>query len=829
MTDPTPTRYSPAKIEPKWQKIWDEQKLFAAPAAAPEKRCYILDMFPYPSGAGLHVGHPEGYTATDIVARKRRAEGYAVLHPMGWDAFGLPAENYAIKTGTPPAESTAANIVTFKRQIQSLGFSYDWTREIATCDPEYYRWTQWWFLFLFKQGLAYQADAAVNWCDDCKTVLANEQVVDGACERCKNPVVQKKMRQWFLKITDFVEDKVGADGRVTSGLLSGLAKIDWPESTKVNQENWIGRSTGLVFRAPVKDLDLEIETYSAHFEACYADTFVVIAPDHPLLPKLVAGLPEEKVVLAFAQSIVDERATTREEREPTGIFTGRYIVDPLGNGDLPIWVASFALANYGTGIVKCSAHDERDFAFAKKYGIPLKTVLLPNDPAEAERVRNLEYCYFDMKNGQLTEPAELAGAITNATREAVANHCEARGFAKRATKYRLRDWLVSRQRYWGAPIPIIHCQACGAVPVPESELPVRLPTDVDFRPTGESPLALSPTFHDVKCPKCSAPARRESDTMDTFVCSSWYFFAFAAAEALKKGENPMLAPSAWLPVDLYVGGAEHTVLHLLYSRFFAKVAHAAGLTDCDEPFAKLRHQGMILGEDNQKMSKSRGNVVNPDAVVAEHGADTLRIYEMFMGPFEGSCPWNTAGVAGVRRFLDKVWRLFTTKNLEGKPADGCPLSATPEFRRQLHTTIKKVSEDIENFSFNTAVSQLMIFVNFCGEQATLPLPGMRKFLQLLAPFAPHLAEELWQQTGGTESIQRAAWPVWKAEYLVADTLTLAVQVNGKLRAAVEVPASASREEQLAAAKRSEKVQKWLTDELKKEVVVPGKLVNFVVA
>jgi len=998
-------KYDHQNIEAKWQKNWDEQQLDRADDSSMKPTYYALDMFPYPSGAGLHVGHPEGYTATDIISRKKRMEGCEVLHPMGWDAFGLPAENYAIKTGTPPAESTETNIETFTKQIKSLGFSYDWQREFATCRPDYYRWTQWWFLFLYEQGLAYKKEAPVNWCPSCVTVLANEQVVNGACERCDSAVEQKKMNQWFFKITDFIEDQrtemkpgrvvllhgwsgspesnflpwlaselksagwqvdvpqlphadnpnpeewlaaldelnldedtvvighslggtiitrwlearqqklkkvvlVGAptktggkhaeteavkalpvspairklaefeilystddpfvvaedtaalsqlvgeavwqfDGRghfqekespeilkatttrKTSGLLNGLDKIDWPNSTKVSQKNWIGKSEGLIFKAPVKDMDLEIETFSAHFEACYADTFVAIAPEHDLLPTLVAGLPEEKEVLAAAEKMVAERAGSREEKEPEGIFTGRYLVNPLDGEELPIWVANYALANYGTGIVKCSAHDERDFAFAKKYNLRLKACLLPTDETEAEKIKNLEYCFNDFQKGILTEPAEAAGKTVKDCRQLIIDHCKEKGFAKAKTSYRLRDWLVSRQRYWGCPIPIIHCPDCGEVPVPEDQLPVELPTDVDFVPTGESPLHQSESFHDISCPKCgSTEAKRESDTMDTFVCSSWYFFRFADPQ----NANEMAAKEIlekWMPVDLYVGGAEHTVLHLLYSRFFTKAAHRTGISPVDEPFYKLRHQGMILGEDGNKMSKSKGNVINPDQIVQSHGADTLRLYEMFMGPFADSCPWATSGVDGIHRFLMKVWRLFTDKEIEQKREGegcGCPLSATPDVRRIINQTIKKVTEDTDEFKFNTAISQMMICVNELGKKDTLPRPLLEKFLKLLAPYAPHLAEEIWRDIlGNTASIHLEGWPAWSEKWIVEDTITLAVQVNGKLRDTIEVAADISKDDALATAKDSEKIQQWIEGkEVVKEIVVPGKLVNIVV-
>lgn len=814
--------YDPSKIEPKWQKKWQKDEAFKAEADDKKEKYYILDMFPYPSGSGLHVGHPEGYTATDIVSRYKRMSGLNVLHPMGWDAFGLPAENYAIKTGRHPDELTNENIQTFKKQIQSLGFSYDWDREINTSSPEYYRWTQWFFLFLYKNGLAYKRKAPVNWCGSCQTVLANEQVVEASCERCGNPIIKKELEQWFFKITDFIEDIVH-EGRTTDGLLTGLNKIDWPHGTLEAQRNWIGKSEGLIFTAPVKDTSLTIQTFSAHFEACYADTFVVIAPDHPFLPELVKGTPDEKNVLAFSKELIRKRIERgfEEEKETEGIFTGRYIVDPLGNGELPIWVASFALADYGTGIIKCSAHDERDFAFAKKYKIKLKTILFPSDPKEREAVEKLETCYTDMQNGILTEPIEFKGQVAGTLREKIIEHCEERSYAKRSTSYRLRDWLVSRQRYWGAPIPIIYCDACGEVPVPEKDLPVILPDDVDFRPTGESPLHRSKKFQDVKCPNCNAPAKREADTMDTFVCSSWYMFRFADPQN-KEVFAGKEALKAWCPVDLYVGGAEHTVLHLLYSRFFTKALHRYGYIDFDEPFLKLRHQGMILGEDGEKMSKSRGNVINPDDVVKKYGADTLRLYEMFMGPFEAVKPWSTKSIEGAFRFAQKVYRLVEEKEVtDDEPSE--------ELNRLLHKTIKKVTEDTEKFAFNTAVSQMMILANEIQKEKKVSRPLMKQFILILSPYAPHLAEEVWEMLGNQKSLVYETWPTYDKELVIDQTFELIFSVNGKLRGKKEVPKDISQEDAIAAAHEDENVKRNLADkQILKEIYVPGKLVNIVV-
>lgn len=801
--------YDHQQIEAKWQARWAETDAHHTERGEGEK-CYILDMFPYPSGAGLHVGHPEGYTATDIVARKARMEGKRVLHPMGWDAFGLPAENYAIKTGVHPAESTRANIETFKKQIQSLGFSYDWSREIATCEPEYYRWTQWWFLFLYKQGLAYRKEAAVNWCESCKTVLANEQVVNGSCERCGTGVVQKKMRQWFFRITEFAED-TEQDGRVTQGLISGLGKIDWPESTKTNQLNWIGRSTGAEIDFAVEGGNAKITVFTTRPDTLAGCTYLAVSPEHALVVDLVTETQRAEVEAYCTAAAGKTELARQETKEKTGVWSGSYAVNPLNGERVPVWVADYVLASYGTGAVMAvPAHDERDWEFADKYDLPKKVVISGGTEDE---------CHTGA--GTLVGSGEFDGMESKAAKSAITQKLESLGAGRAKTTYRLRDWLVSRQRYWGAPIPIIYCDTCGEVPVPEEQLPVELPTDVDFRPTGESPLESSASFHNVSCPKCGASARRESDTMDTFVCSSWYYFryadpenteAFAGVESLKQ----------WCPVDLYVGGAEHTVLHLLYARFFAKVAHRARLTEWDETFQKLRHQGMILGENGEKMSKSKGNVVNPDEIVREYGADTLRVYEMFMGPFEASCPWQTAGVTGVRRFLEKIWKLYTSKELTDSPGDA-------EWERTLHQTIKKVTEDTDNFQFNTAVSQLMICVNTAGNLPALPRRDAEQLLLLLSPYAPHLAEGLWERLGHTESLARQPWPVYAASKLAASELTLAVTVNGKLRDTLTVPADVTEADALAAAKQSAKVQPHLTDKsVVKEIYVPGKLVNLVV-
>ncbi|MDO8582199.1 MAG: leucine--tRNA ligase, partial [bacterium] len=702
-------------------------------------------------------------------------------------------------------------------------FSYDWSREVDTSSSVYYRWTQWLFLQLYKKGLAYKKKAPVNWCPSCQTVLANEQVVDGACERCHTSVEQKELEQWFFKITDYVER-----------LLNDLEGLDWPERIKDMQRNWIGKSQGVDIYSRVKDLDIEFTAYDSVPQTFMAQTFTVIAPEHPMVAKLVEGTTYEKSVMAWIEKIKKKKAAEKFslEKDVDGIFTGRYVDNPFGTGDLPIWIASFAVMGYGSGIVHCSAHDARDFAFAKKYDIPLRPVMFPKDPSVAEKVRNLDVCFYKDPDGILEQPEELKGMRWGDARESVIAHLEKKGFAKRATHYKIRDWLVSRQRYWGAPIPIVYCDACGMVPVPEKDLPVELPTDVDFQPTGESPLARSKSFHNVVCPKCGAKARRESDTMDTFVDSSWYFLRYCDPKNEKEFVDKKKV-AYWSPVDLYVGGAEHAVLHLLYARFITKVLADFGHINFQEPFLKLRNQGMILGEDGQKMSKSRGNVINPDEVVEQYGADTMRLYEMFMGPFEDTKPWSTDGIKGVRRLLEKVDRIFEALPLLKGEGGGEVVN------RLLHKTIKKVTEDIESFKFNTAISAMMIFVNEFqnthaslreAEQSGATKQSLQTFLKLLAPFAPHLAEELWEKLGNTESIFKNSWPIFDPKLVQDEELELVVQVNGKLRDRFAVSASLAEDELKQQALAREKVKTWLQGKkIERVIVVKGRLISIVVS
>ena len=803
-------KYNHQQIEKKWQKYWEEHQTFKTPEN-PKNKQYVLDMIPYVSAAGLHVGHPEGYTATDILSRYLRMNGFDVLHPMGWDAFGLPAENFAIKTGVHPEITTQKSIKRFREQIKAIGLSYDWEREVDTSNPDYYKWTQWLFLLFYKNGLAYKKEASVNWCPKDNTVLANEQVVNGACERCGTKVVQKMLSQWFFKITDYAER-----------LLDGLDQVDWPEPIRAMQRNWIGKSQGVAWKQKIKDLNIEVESYDSVPQTFMAQTFCVIAPEHPLVKKLVEGTEYEQPVLEFIEELQKRRREDRFkiETEIEGVFTGRYIENPFGTGDLPIWIASFVLADYGTGIVNASAHDERDFAFAKKFGIPLRPVMFPADPTEAEKVKNLEYAYHHDPEAVMQQPVEFKGRKWGEAREDIIDFIEKKGFGYRTSNYKLRDWLVSRQRYWGAPIPIIYCDKCGMQPVPEADLPVVLPKDVDFLPTGESPLTRSKAFHNVKCPKCGAPAKRDSDTMDTFVDSSWYFYRYVDPN---NGEEfaDKKKMATWLPVDTYVGGAEHAVLHLLYSRFFAKVLFDLKFIKFEEPFLKLRNQGLILGPDGEKMSKSRGNVINPDDIIAEFGADSLRMYEMFLGPLEDAKPWNTQGLIGLKRFLERVW--FWVNDNKDKPVADSATVATG-----LNKLIKKVTTDITAFHFNTAISSFMQTHNEIKNEP-VSRDSLMLFLRLLYPFAPHISEEMNEILGGSESLQLANWPEYDAAKVTAETVQVIVQVNGKMKDKLLVPPDATEDELKQQALASEKVKAALAGvEPTRIVVVPGRLVNIVV-
>jgi leucyl-tRNA synthetase len=821
-------RYNPKDIEPKWQKTWLDNKIYEASEDPERPKKYVLEYFPYPSGAAMHVGHVRNYTIGDAVARFNRMNGFNVLHPMGWDAFGLPAENYAIKNKVSPRAAIDENTTRFKEQLIQMGFSYDWSREIDSTDPKYYRWTQWLFLLLFKKGLAYQKESLQWWCPYDKTVLANEQVENGRCWRCGHLVGKKALKQWFFKITDYADR-----------LVDDLDNLNWSDAIKSMQRNWIGRSDGIVYTNKVKDTELEISTFSAHFEAFTANTFVVIAPDHPFLPTLLGGVEKKDEILEAAKQMALKRDVEGPKglEEVEGIFTERFALDIFGDKDLPIWITNYALADYGTGIVLCSAHDERDFAFAKKYNLRLKPTMLPADPIEARKVKNLEYCFTDMKNGILTEPVEFKGKVAGGNRQEISRYMEHEGYARPEVKYKLRDWLISRQRYWGAPIPIIYCKEHGAVAVPGDQLPVLLPEIDSYEPSGDgrSPLANVREFVNTTCPTCGGPAERETDTMDGFACSSWYFLRFADPHNEKEAFSRDKA-DFWLPADDYIGGAEHAVMHLLYARFWTKVMYDEGLINFEEPFLTLRNQGMILAPDGSKMSKSKGNTIEPSSLIDQgYGADSIRLMELFIGPWNQAANWSVEGIGGMFRFLQRVWTLVQEFNDSGSN-ESAKRSPAP-LNISINKAIKKVSEDLNNLNFNTAIAALMECTNelykfkeqdnfTCTEEWK---EALESFLKLLAPFAPHMSEELWQQFGYPGSIHVATWPGYDEKYLVQKNINVAVQVNGRLRGEIQVSAGASKDTILEAAKAGDKVAGYLKDQtIRKTIYVPGKIVNFVI-
>jgi leucyl-tRNA synthetase len=832
-------KYDHRKIESKWQKIWEgNPSLFSAKNDIQAPKKYILDMFPYPSGDGLHVGHVESYTATDIISRYSRMKGLNVLHPQGFDAFGLPAENYAIKTKIHPMETTKKAIATFKGQMKRMGFSYDWSREICSADPGYYRWTQWFFLLLYKNSLAYKKLAKANWCPSCQTVLANEQVVNGKCERCGTEVVQKDLEQWFFRITDFIEK----NGK-TTGLLDGLQKIDWPESTKAGQKNWIGRSEGAQFKMQIENSDKFIEVYTTRLDTVFGMTYAIIAPEHRIIEEIKEQIKNwdkvEKYISAAKRKTELQRIS--ETKEKTGVeVQGVKVINPFTKKAIPLFVSDYVLSHYGTGaIMAVPAHDERDFEFAKKHSLPITEVIKSLNGSSS-----IEKSSFN-EDGILINSGEYDSLTSEEAREKLAVWISKNKLGEKKINYKMRDWLVSRQRYWGAPIPIIYCPDCGDVPVPENDLPVLLPTDVDFMPTGESPLVKSKSFHAVKCPKCGKDARRESDTMDTFVCSSWYYFRYSDPQNEKEFASKKQI-KGWLPVDLYVGGAEHTVLHLLYARFFTKVLHKLGYVDFDEPFLKLRHQGIILAEDGNKMSKSLGNVINPDKVVEEYGADALRCFEMFMGPLEDMKPWNTRGIVGISRFLERVYKYiewgegdFDKEAFSKWKSGEFAKESGIAYKNKINKTIKKVTEDIENFKFNTAISSLMTFLNFIYKEnegeinssvsEIISVKDFKNFLIILSPFAPHIAEELWQKLGHNESIFKEKWPEFDENFIKEDSVEMVVQINGKVRGKFSVAVEISEEEVKNLALMDENIQKWLKNkEPKKMIFVKGKLLNIVI-
>lgn len=800
--------YNHKEIEKKWQKYWAKNNCFNTLDDPNKEKFYALDMFPYPSGQGLHVGHPEGYTATDILSRMKRAQGYNVLHPMGWDAFGLPAEQYALDTGNDPAEFTKKNIETFRRQINSLGFSYDWNREINTTDPEYYKWTQWIFTKLYEKGLAYEAEVAVNWVPELGTVISNEEVIDGKSERGGYDVVRRPMRQWMLKITAYADR-----------LLEDLELVDWPESIKDMQRNWIGRSEGANVTFKVAGTEESFTVFTTRPDTLFGATYTVLAPELELVKKITT--PEQTAAVeAYIEETSKKSDLNRTDlaKEKTGVFTGAYAINPVNGQEIPIWIGDYVLASYGTGaIMAVPAHDERDYEFAKTFGIDILPVIAGGDITTEAYTGDGPHINSDFLNG-----LNKAEAIAKMNEWLEENHV-----GKKEVSYRLRDWLFSRQRYWGEPIPVIHWEDGTTTTVPESELPLRLPVTSDIRPsgTGESPLANIDEWVNVVDPETGMKGKRETNTMPQWAGSSWYYLRFidphnkneiADFEKLKR----------WLPVDIYIGGAEHAVLHLLYARFWHKFLYDIGVVPTKEPFQKLYNQGMILGENNEKMSKSRGNVVNPDDVVAKYGADTLRLYEMFMGPLDASIAWNENGLEGSRKFLDRVWRLIVDE--EGKMRDRITTINDGRLTKVYHQTVKKVTEDMANLHFNTAISQLMVFVNEANKVDVLPYEYVEGFVQLLAPIAPHIGEELWQILGNEESLTYVPWPTYDEAALVEDEVEVVFQVNGKLRGKQNVARGLSKEELEQIAMNHEAVKEFIEGKtVRKVIAVPDKLVNIV--
>lgn len=811
--------YNFKEAEKKWQDIWKKYPYAAAKSGYHGKKYYCLDMFPYPSGSGIHVGHWRGYVLSDVYARMKALEGFNVLHPMGWDAFGLPAENAAIKEGIHPEVSTKRNIQNFKRQLEKIGAIYDWSKEVNTTDPNYYKWTQWIFLQMFKRGLAYESMMPINWCPSCLTGLANEEVVNGGCERCGTHVEVKNVRQWVLKITEYAEK-----------LLEGLDRLDWPEKVKLMQRNWIGKSKGLLFTSPVKGMDLKLQTFSANFQACYADTFVVIAPDHPVLEQLLEGTQNKQEILDFCKKIVSKRLEKKyDDKEVEGIFTGRYVVDPLGNGDLPVWVANYALVDYGTGIVKCSAHDQRDFDFAKKYNIELKVGLVPQDESLRKQVEAFEICYSDMQNGLLLEPAPFKNKKAADVSQELIEFLAEKGLAQEKISYRLRDWLFSRQRYWGEPIPLIHCKKCGVVPVPEDQLPITLPQVDRYEPTGtgQSPLEGILDWVNTSCPQCLGAAKRETNTMPQWAGSCWYFLRYPNPE-LRDQPFSKEDMQYWLPVDLYVGGVEHAILHLLYARFYIKFLYDAGYLTFDEPFVQLFNQGMVCKYSEksgavEKMSKSKGNVVNPDDIVEAYGSDVLRMYILFMGPAELDCEWQDAGIEGIKRFAHRL----TTYLSQPETLLSDNEKQSPEATKHVHRFVKEVQDRLAQFKPNTALATCMEFTNEIIKQGMkFDKKSLQTILTTYSVFAPHAACELLQSLL-QKDLTDCVWPSYDPALVVVDSVVYAVQVNGKLRGTFESTVHADQKDVQDQAQQA--VAKWLENkQIIKIIFVPQKMVNFVV-
>ncbi|MSQ61279.1 MAG: leucine--tRNA ligase [Dehalococcoidia bacterium] len=809
-------RYDPTEIEPKWQERWERDALYHADDDDPRPKWYALTMFPYTSG-NLHIGHWFAIAPSDVQARFMRMRGHNVMFPIGFDAFGLPAENAALKQGIHPAKWTWDNVATMRGQLKSMGASFDWQREIVTCDPAYYRWTQWWFLKLFETGLAYRAEAPANWCPGCQTVLANEQVKDGACERCGSVVSRRSLEQWFFRITKYAEE------------LLDFGKLQWPEQVMTMQRNWIGRSEGaelsFALEQPAGETQ-EIRVFTTRPDTVYGVTFMVVAPEHPLVAALTTPDHRAEVdayVAAAARATEIDRLST--EGEKTGVFTGAYCVNRLSGNRVPIYIADYVLYSYGTGAVMgVPAHDQRDFEFARKYGIPIVQVITP---VKGE-TQALDAAYVEP--GSMIDSGPFDGQTNAEGWQGIADKAEREGIGRRTITYRLRDWLISRQRYWGAPIPIVYCEKDGIVPLREDQLPVLLPDDAEFLPTGQSPLALHQGFLHTTCPKCDGPARRETDTMDTFMCSNWYYLRYVSPHFDGGPIDPALAPK-WLPVDQYTGGAEHAVMHLLYARFFTKAARDIGVVAIDEPFTRLFNQGQIMGPDGQRMSKSRGNVVAPDQQVSRYGADAFRCYLMFLGPWDQGGPYDDSGFAGLSRWLHRAWTIATEETPTTR--DGESARAV---RSLAHRTIQRVTEDIEKFRFNTMLAALMEYTNGLARLRDAgPVDGaawteaIESLILMLAPAAPHIAEELWERSGHSYSVHTQAWPRWDTRYTTVEAVTIVVQVNGKLRDRIQAPTGLSEAQAMAQAMASGKVRPFLDGKaVGRTIYVPDKLLNIVI-
>ncbi len=800
------SQYNHSAIEKKWRENWEAKPINVNDGK--KEKYYCLDMFPYPSGSGLHVGHWRGYVISDVWSRYQLLKGKYVIHPMGWDAFGLPAENYAIKMGVHPAKSTAENIKNIKKQIKQIAAIYDWDMEVNTTDPEFYKWTQWIFVQMFKKGLAYEKEFPINWCPSCKTGLANEEVVNGCCERCGTAVTKKNLRQWMLKITAYAER-----------LLNDLDKLDWPEKVKKMQTDWIGKSYGAEVEFPVDGRDDKITVYTTRPDTLYGATFMVLAPEHKLAKSLATDETREAVEKYIFDSSMRSNVDRMQAKEKTGVFTGSYAINPLNGAKTPIWLSDYVLADYGTGAIMCvPAHDDRDFEFAKKFDLPIIQVIAK----DGKEIENMTEAYTEA-SGTMINSGDWNGMESAVLKKEAPHIIEEKGFGRKTVNYKLRDWVFSRQRYWGEPIPIIHCPKCGCVPVPEDQLPLRLPDVESYQPTGtgESPLAAIDEWVNTTCPCCGAPAKRETNTMPQWAGSSWYFLRYVDnhnSEELVSREKA----DKYLPVDMYIGGVEHAVLHLLYSRFYTKFLYDIGVVDFDEPFKKLFNQGMITGKNGIKMSKSKGNVVSPDDLVRDYGCDSLRLYELFVGPPELDAEWDDRGIEGVSRFLNRFWNLV----MDSKDKD---IKETKEMLKLRHKLVYDIEQRFNQFSLNTVISGFMEYnnklIDLAKKEGGIDKETLKTFVILLAPFAPHIGEELWQQLGGTDSVFHSQWPECDEEAMKDDEIEIAVQVNGKTRAVISVPADIAKDDVIARGK--EAVKDKMTGTIVKEIYVPGRIVNIV--